>query len=353
MDSIELIHYRNYTEKTFDLGQWTIFVGPNGSGKTNVIEAIRTISVTKSYRVEQDKDAIKWGETYCRAILSRADETFEYVLTYDNQVARKVIKHNGVNVPFMDVYGLVPTVLFSPETMQLIDGAPQERRRFLDTLLGQVDKQYLEALMIYKKVLRERHFLLLRIQTGLGTSDELDYWDQELITRGEYLINARTNLLNDLTDMLKKIYPSFLEKGQKQILQLVYKPTSPAGELAKMLKSNRGIDIKSASTRVGPHRDELLFLLDDRDVTLFASRGELRRVILATKIAESEFLKTHQDKPPILLLDDVFSEFDDIRRSRLQEAIEGYQTIITTTDEAFTTTLQREGTVIHTLGRDS
>ncbi len=339
MDSLQLIHYRNYTETAFDLDQHTIFVGPNGSGKTNVIEALRTLSVTKSYRVNQDREAIQWGKNYCRIILQRPDEKFEYVLSMEDLLGRKVIKHNDVAIPLTDVYGLLPTVLFSPETMHLIDGPPQERRRFLDTLLSQLDHEYLNHLMLYKKLIRERHFVLLRIQSGVGTEDELTYWDEQLVKSGSYIMDARLRLVAQMNELLVTIYPTFNDPNEpsppKSHAVISYAPTCRSEEFAQTLRAKMQYDIKTTNTSVGPHRDELVFLLDDRNITLFASRGELRRCILAVKLAEASLLKAKKDKPPIVLLDDVFSEFDDIRRKQLKQAVEVYQTVITTTDQTF------------------
>lgn len=349
MDSIHLTHYRNYTDKTFSLGQHTLFIGPNGSGKTNVIEAIRTISVTKSFRIQHDRDAIQWGQDYCRVALEYAGDKFEYILTRESLGAKKVIKHNGLAIPLTQVYGLLPTVLFSPETMQLIDGAPQERRRFLDTILSQADLQYLEDLMTYRKVLRERHHVLLRIQQGLGQSDELDFWDNELVRTGTYIIEQRRELINQFNTILNAVYARFVPEREGETFQLKYKGSVSAEKYRDRLKSARPYDIKSATTMVGPHRDELVFLLRDRDVILFASRGELRRCVIATKVAEAEILKTRSTRVPLVLLDDVFSELDADRRKHFLESVRDYHTVITTTDEAFTEKVELPSTILHRL----
>lgn len=350
--SIRLQHYRNYTDTSFDLGRHTVFVGPNGSGKTNVIEAIRTLSVTKSFRTVQDRDAITWDQPYCRVELTSENDLFEYILTRDEFGTKKVIKHNGTVVPFTQVYGLIPTVLFSPETMQLIDGSPQDRRRFLDTILSQADRAYLEALMTYRKVMRERHYVLLRLQQGLGAGDELDFWDSELTVRGQYIIQARRSFITAMNDLLTEIYPRFIAPESQEQLVLRYKPSCSAEDFPARLKSSRHYDIKTATTTVGPHRDDLVFLLRDRDVNVFASRGELRRSVIATKLAETRFLANASEREPVVLLDDVFSELDASRRASFLDAIGEYRTVITTTDLAFLGPEAIEGQVVHTLGQE-
>ncbi len=349
MDSIHLLHYRNYTDATFELGQHTLFIGPNGSGKTNVIEALRTLSVTKSYRVTQDRDAIQWDEPYCRIELKTDEELFEYILTTEKFGVKKVIKHNGTAIPLTQVYGLLPTVLFSPETMHLIDGPPLERRRFLDTILSQANREYLDALMTYRKVLRERHFVLLRLQQGLGHTDELDFWDHELVRTGSIIIRERELFITELNRLLREIYPQFVDASDAYHLELRYKPAVPSEDFPNKLRAMRSYDIKTASTNTGPARDEVVFLLRDRDITLFASRGELRRCVLAVKLAEAVYLRDDRQMEPWLLLDDVFSELDEARRSSFLETIKTYRTVITTTDAAFIAEHPLANEVIHRL----
>lgn len=350
--TIRLLQYRNYSDTTFDLGQHTIFIGRNGAGKTNVVEALRTLSVTKSFRVTQDRDAIQWDQSYCRVAYESPDTQLEYILTREEFGTKKMMKLNGAAIPLTQVYGVLPTVLFSPETMTLIDGSPQERRRFLDTILSQADPEYLYALMHYRKVMKERHFVLLRLQQGLGQPDELDFWDSELVKAGSYIMEKRAICIAALNASIATIYPHFTELAQPETLLLLYKPSVDPEALPKKLTQTRGYDIKTGNTNYGPHRDDMVFLLADRDVTLFASRGELRRCVLTTKLAEAEYLKSSQSRTPYVLLDDVFSELDEIRRQRFVEAMLDYRTVVTTTDEAFIATQKLAGAIQYMLPRD-
>ncbi len=336
--TIRLLQYRNYSDTTFELGQHTIFIGHNGAGKTNVVEALRTLSVTKSFRVTQDRDAIQWDQPYCRIEYESPDTKLEYILTREEFGTKKAMKLNGAQIPLTQVYGVLPTVLFSPETMTLIDGSPQERRRFLDTILSQADSTYLNSLIHYRKVMKERHFVLLRLQQGLGQPDELDFWDSELVKAGAYIMQQRASCIAALNISIAVIYPHFTEQTNPESLILLYKPSVDPDGLAKKLAQTRGYDIKTGNTNYGPHRDDMIFLLADRDVTLFASRGELRRCVLTTKLAEAEYLKASQSRTPYVLLDDVFSELDEVRRQRFVEAMLEYRTVVTTTDEAFIAT---------------
>lgn len=351
--TLTLIQFRNYHELTVPIAQHTVFIGPNGVGKTNILEAVRTLSVAKSYRVDRDRDTIEWNHSYCR-IVWEGDPKIEFVITVDPASAKggsapggkKVMKRDGVITPLNTMYGTLPTVLFSPETMELVTGSPQERRRFLDTLLCQADSVYLDNLLTYRKVLRERHFVLLRINQGLGANDELDFWDQELIRTGGYIMEKRTHLVEQLNQRLVAVYPQFLTETHQRV-EIRYEPTVELDQFTKKLHSSRNWDIKSGSTRYGPHRDELRFILDDRDITLFASRGEIRSVVLATKLAEADYLAVQNPNRPILLLDDVFSELDATRRQLLLNLIAPFRSIITTTDEAFVATDLPERLIHH------
>jgi len=175
----------------------------------------------------------------------------------------------------------------------------------------------------------------LRLQQGLGIEDEIEFWDSELVKHGAYIITKRREFITNLNTLLQSIYPQFIESSQSESFILAYKPSVEATELQARLKSNRKYDIKTAATSVGPHRDDVVFLLHDRDVTLFASRGEMRRSILAIKLAEAHYLKEHTVHEPLLLLDDVFSEFDTVRRGKLLIAVKAYNSVITTTDASF------------------
>lgn len=334
MDSLQLVQYRNYEDTTFPLGLITIFLGPNGSGKTSVIEALRTLSVTKSHRAFQDGETIRWGATFCRLVLKLQGAEIEYFFNQEGEEGKKVIKHNGLSLPLTQAYGLIPSVIFSPEVINLINDPPQARRRFLDTLASQADPDYLRILLRYKKILRQRHFILLRLAAGLGHEDELAWWDRELGQSGEEIIGARRRLLNALNEKIAAIYPTFLPQEAKETLVVTYEPSCPEGELTKRIVSQRATDIKMATTTRGPHRDDLRFILGGRDAALVASRGEARRIVLATKLAEAAYIKERKGQPPILLLDDIFSEFDPFRRGQIPKLLTDYQVFITTTEES-------------------
>ncbi len=342
---LNLIQFRNYHELKIPIARHTVFIGANGIGKTNILEAVRTLSVTKSYRVDKDRDTIEWDQPYCRVVWEGTPK-IEFVITVDGPIAKKVMKRDGIITPLNTMYGTLPTVLFSPETMELVTGSPQERRRFLDTLLCQADHVYLDNLLTYRKVLRERHFVLLRLGQGLGSPDELDFWDHELARTGIYIMEKRLDLVAKLNQNLTRLYPQFLTNRHQTVI-IRYEPTVLPNQLAAKLLSSRGWDTKSGSTRYGPHRDELSFILDDRNITLFASRGEVRSVVLATKLAEATYLSEQNPTKPTLLLDDVFSELDASRRKLLLDLISPFRSIITTTDEAFVATNLPDSLIHH------
>lgn len=334
---LSLENFRNYEKYSLDFNQTTILIGPNGIGKTNIMEAIYLISTGRSWRVKKDNEAVLWQKDFARIAVKIVDgkqKNLEMVLQRlpsADYPQIKIIKINEVRKKLVDLLGKMPTVLFSPEEMQLIAGAPQLRRRFIDILICQTDKKYTVALLDLGKIIRGRNKLLYYIKIGKSKVDELDFWNDKLVTLGAFIIKKRQKVIQDLNLKLTETYQTIA--GEYETLQIKYKPTVEPDKFAEMIVAQLEREIECTATLFGPHRDDLVFLLANRDVATFGSRGEFRSIILATKVAELAFLKKENpETPPILLLDDIFSELDENRRLHLAKIISGQQTIITTTD---------------------
>lgn len=334
---VSLENFRNYKKYDLDLAQATILIGPNGVGKTNIMEAIYLISTGRSWRLKKESDAVLWHADFARisAKISQGQvKNLEMVLQRlpsPDYPQLKIIKINSVKKKLVDLLGKMPTVLFSPEDLQLIPGAPALRRRFLDILICQTDKKYTVALLELGKIIRGRNKLLYYLKIGRAKIEELDFWNQRLVTLGTLIIEKRQKVTKDLNLNLSATYQTIA--GESETLEIKYKPTVEPERFAEMIGAQMEREIESTATLFGPHRDDLVFLLESRDVSTFGSRGEFRSVILAIKVAELAYLKKENpDTPPILLLDDIFSELDFNRRLHLAKIISGQQTIITTTD---------------------
>lgn len=335
LKSLELTNFRNYSKADFDFAKTTILIGPNGIGKTNIIEAIYMISTGRSWRTNRDNELIKWASDFMKILITLAAEeakTLEMVTQKEgiNLAPKKSVKVNGVKKKMVDFLGIMPAVLFSPEEIRLIDGAPLYRRRFLDILLCEMEKKYTLALLDLARIIKSRNKLLYLIKINKAKIDELEFWDEKLVTLGSFIIKKREKAIAKINEEITKIYKEI--SGEGESLQIKYKPTVAPEEYEETLIAGRDREIENTATLFGPHRDDFSILLVGKDITTFGSRGEFRSAVLALKIAELDYFTAEGKTRPILLLDDIFSELDQRRRMHLGKIVEGCQTIITTTD---------------------
>lgn len=336
INSIKLTNFRNWTDYKLEFDDVTILIGKNGVGKTNIMEAVWMMAAGKSWRTSRDSEAVNWEEELAiiEAKIENSKELKINLVIQKNPTKAhpqpKILKINGGKYRLIDLLGHLPAVLFSPESIQILDGAPSLRRRFLDILLSQVDHKYALTLLEFNKILKERNKLLLHIKNRKSKTDELDFWDQKLIELSKKIITDRQRAIKFINKSLPQIYQDI--SGTKEKLKLVYKESVDPDKFTEMLVAIRDREIEQTSTLYGPHRDDFSIFLDDRDITTFGSRGEYRSALLALKVGELNYLRDKLNESPILLLDDIFSELDFDRRMHLAKIVEGQQTIITTTD---------------------
>ena len=334
--SITLENFRSWEKYSLEFKDITILIGQNGMGKTNILEAVWLLADGRSWRTKHDTEVIQWGKDYARIVaeIENSDsKRLEMFLQYPSdarQTPTKNLKINDVKKRILDLLGEMPAVLFSPESIEMVDGAPALRRRFLDILLSQTNKKYVLHLIEYQKVLRERNRLLWRIKTRLAKVDELDFWDVKLTENGEAILKERKAAIKFFNKNLSEIYADISGKDSK--MKLAYKETVTTVNFSEHLAAVREREIEQAATLYGPHRDDFEIHLGDRDLKTFGSRGEFRSAILALKSVELKYLESIRGEKPILLLDDIFSELDSKRRAKLAKIIQTQQTLITTTD---------------------
>lgn len=320
---LSLTNYRNHEKFELDLSQITVLIGKNGIGKTNILESIELISSCRSFRGDKRQDLIMFDKHYSRVC---ADDLEVFIQRIPRSIFQ--VKERGIKRKVADFVGILPSVVFSPESLEIIKGDPKERRRFLDIVISQRDHNYLRALQDYKRILTQRNSLLKLIQEGQANEDQLDYWDNELISVAEIITKVRQLACEQFIGLISQFYGTI--SGQKNsTVEIVYHAKAE-GDFTAKLKSKRGIDIAAGLTTSGPHRDDLQFKLNNLETDKYASRGELRSVVLALKMSELKFLENGTQ--PILLLDDIFSEFDADRRAHLYDLVGSYQTLITTTE---------------------
>lgn len=330
---LKLENFRNHTDFELDLEPITVLTGKNGIGKSNVIEAISVLSFCRPFRDINKQDLINFDSEFARV----KGDSNEIFLSRTPRFFMKA-RSNGAEKRLADFIGTVPAVVFSSETLSILSGAPGDRRRFLDIMISQVDKEYLRALVDYDKVKKQRSHLLKRLKRGEGGIGELSYWDKELSVQGEMISQRRDYVIGFINEQVSQYYRQI--SGQDECdLTIIYQRNY--SNLLSDLENTHSQDIITERTACGPHRDDLLICLNGKEMSKYSSRGEMKSAILALKIVELRYLESHQSKykkesdriSPILLLDDVFSEFDADRRSHLTSLIENYQSVITTAEE--------------------
>lgn len=348
LKSLKIYNFRNWKELEVSFDPITIFVGPNGIGKSNLLEAIVMVGTSRSHRTQFDKEIIAWGEDFSRLIATNDDkEKIELVVTKDNGSILKKLKINNSPKKIIDILGIMPVVIFSPDSMELITGSPSLRRRFLDIVLSQIDYQYAFHSLKLRKILKNRNLILQSIKMNYSSIDELNFWDKELIESGSYIFLKRIRLINQLNEKIKKFHQ--IISGTNRDLKIEYfsklknerEKDRIKDYYQELIKSTRREEIERGLSLIGPHRDNFRFLIDEKDSAKFASRGEIRTIVVALKIAELEFIKS-----PILLLDDVFSELDETRRRHLLELTSNQQTVIATTDIGYVGRLKDKARVV-------
>lgn len=329
---LELVNFRNHKNLKINFSPNTILVGQNGVGKTNILEAISMISTGFSWRTRREEDFIHFENTFSRIIAESDQDKIDFTSFIDKKKANRV-KINGLGKKKIDLLGVIPTVLFIPENLSIITGPPVTRRRFLNFLLMQVDKKYVEALITYNKIIRARNALLESISRAPLRTKELIFWNKKLVQAGNIIISKRAAAIEYFND-LAKIYLNKIGKKKLEHIKIKYLPSvDPKADFLALLKNNQQKELHYKMTLYGPHRDDLEIIVDGKSARNFSSRGEIRSIVLAIKRIELDFLRSRSGKDPLLLLDDIFSELDSITKNNLHNLLEAVQMIFTTSDD--------------------
>ena len=330
--SIDLKNFRNYEIEHIDFDEGTnIFYGDNAQGKTNILEAVYISGTGKSHKGSKDFELInfEYEESHIKTIISRRNIDYRIDMHIKKNKA-KGIAVNGIPVKkTLDLYGIVNIIFFSPEDLNIIKNGPAGRRKFMDMELCQLNRLYGNNLVNYNKSLDQRNRLLKDIYFRDDIKDTLDIWDGQLVKYGIEIIRARRNFINKINSIIYDIHEKL--SGGKEKLTISYEPSVSEEELERILIRERERDIKMKVTQAGPHRDDIIFMINDVDIRKYGSQGQQRTAALSLKLAEIEIVKEITGDKPVLLLDDVLSELDSNRQNYLLNSINDVQTIITCT----------------------
>jgi DNA replication and repair protein RecF len=359
--NVSLFDFRNYSELDLALERSaTVFFGGNAQGKTNLLEAVALTALTRSPRTQQAADVVRFGQSAARVTcavqteLSRDELEVRVLLNSatsgplaGEEVAAnasrtsKRFRINGAARRSSDMIGALRVVLFWPDDLQLIKGPGEGRRRFLNTLLGQIDPAHARELNRYTHLLEQRNALLRAVREGRQPADGLEYWTVALAESGAAIMVERQRRVLDLQPIAAAFHRELSDDRER--LELRYRPSGArigeappelvAEQLKAAMRAARDEEIGRGQTAVGPQRDDLEVWLDDHEARLFASQGQQRSAVLSLKLAELHYLAEVTGEQPVLLLDDVMSELDPARRERLLASLQpGPQALITAAD---------------------
>jgi len=344
LEKIRIINFRNYAQAEVALSpHLNILLGRNGQGKTNFLEAVAFLTLGRSFRTRRDEDLIKESTEgfYLKGEFQGEEE--DLTLEVGNGCRQVVVKVNGV--PYKskrELFGRVRTVIFTPDDLQIVKGGPEKRREFLDLYLAQAYPDYREVYLRFYRALYQRNALLKRLKEGSRDLNQLEVWTERLVEEGSRVILYRRQALAEIAPLFNHYHR--VMSNEQETLACLYKdqcepgtePDLPAIQagLWRALRQKNGAELQYGYTLVGPHRDELQIFLNDRwELRVYGSQGQQRTAALALKLAMVDLIAKTQGTAPLLLLDDVFSEFDSERKQELLQLLTaGTQTVISTTE---------------------
>ena len=346
LKTLYLRQFRNYREQQVDFcAPKTILVGNNAQGKSNLLEAVELLSTLKSHRAGRDRDLVREGMSDCKitATLERAYGSVDLALILRTQGRRTVALNEEALRRQIDFLGILNAVQFSSLDLDLVRGAPERRRTWLDSLLIQIEPIYAHILQQYNQVLRQRNALLKEAKSQESGErhheSQLALWDAQLATTGSRVTRRRARVLQRLAPLAQTWHASI--SGKTEVLEVRYAPNVSLEQddpekvqqaFLDKIQQRRVAEKHHGTTLVGPHRDEVEFTINTTPARAYGSQGQQRTLVLALKLAELKLIEEVVGEPPLLLLDDVLAELDPLRQNQLLDAIQDrFQTLITTT----------------------
>ena len=341
IEELKLKNFRNYSELTLHPHPGVnLFFGRNGSGKTNLLEAIHYCSLGRSHRISNDANAVKNGEAFALSSVSIRNSLGQREIAvrfHPDETQKKSILLDGKKIAkFSDMMGCLRCVIFSPEDLGLIKEGPSLRRRYLDMMISQINRGYFIALQQYRTCMDQRNALIrnLRANSYADTS-MLSAFEETMAAPAAVIIRERRRIVSLLSECARETYQRVSDTDE--VFRLAYhssvkEETEIEEVLCRLFRENREDDIRMGFTSVGPHRDDLILTLNKNQMKQFASQGQIRTAALSMKLSQMQILRDQSGEEPVLLLDDVMSELDRKRRACLIGEISSFQTFITCAD---------------------
>lgn len=344
----QLRQFRNHDCTELDFGMTTnALLGDNGHGKTNVLEALSFLCLTKSFYASSDATALEQGKHFFElrgTLLSDVGTEHDVRVVYESETNHKRVFIDGKEPEtFSAVIGQFPLVVLSPENSAITFGTPADRRRFMDLVIAQSSKVYVDDLLEYRRALRQRNRILSEATRGNANVDSLDPWNETLVLYGSKVLLRRAIFLEEFVPYVAEAYKRVAESGETPAAEyapsVAVKPRDTSevvqARFMERLSEKKLDEMRIGSTLVGPHRDEILFSLNGLQLRSYASQGQHKTFLIALKMAEFFYLKERCADTPVVLLDDVFTELDDMRSRKLVALIDSLgQTFITATSES-------------------
>ena len=350
---IYLKNFRNYSEQTIDLNEnVNIIYGKNAQGKTNLIESVFLCSTGRSHRTSKENEMImEGGHSFSVRIEGLKDDIpFDISIHYEKG-GKKIIRVNGLKIRrFGEMIGVLNTVIFSPDDLQIIKRGPAERRRFLDILISQTNPSYFYNLQKYQKIIKQKNALLRKYDRTAGGFDLLEVYNAKQAETGSRIIEERISFIDDIKERIQE-HHSKLTKDT-EIIEIKYlssagKDANDESRLLKFLENNTKQEIRNQACLYGPHRDDMDIFVNGNDLRSFGSQGQQRTAVLSLKLTEIQLIKEKTGHSPVLLLDDVMSELDVSRKRYLLDNIDTRQTLITGTEKRTYSAFEDKTTYLH------
>ncbi len=337
IDYLILKNFRNYENEKIEFSHdINFFIGHNGAGKTNIIEALTVLSGIKSFRGVSDKDMMKWNSNsyYCCAqcsgkVINKYEIGFQNI---DEKPVKKIKKDGNEITRFSDYYGDIITVVFSPDDINIINGAPEIRRKYFDGLISKIDNVYLKNITDFKKILASRNKCLKDISEHRINKDQLEIWDDLFAEKSAYIVKRRKEFVDEYGKIFKNEYNKISFEKIIEIPDIIYNNNIPADkfEILQKLRDANKLELIRKTTAHGPQKDDYILKCGNKEFLSIASQGQKRTSVIALKNAEIKFIEKMKDENVIILIDDIFSELDSTRKKNLIETISKKNQVIIT-----------------------